>query len=185
MYKKSPLAAFILACVTVLSGCMPSMPNNIRESSSKFDGSHEYRMSPGFIYESADTFSGAQLSLGLHWSSANKELVTIFAEIQGEIINIHSSEGLQFNVDGEYIKLSSNQVTTDFESSVSNGLVAKASSKPFTVKRDVLDKILSGEKVFVKLITNAGYVEGEFTADKPSAAIRGFREFSQKIAATK
>lgn len=168
-----------------LSGCLATMPNSVSETKSTFDGTTQYKMEPGFIYENASFGSWGAFKLGLFWDTKMADNILVKAQINNNIVNIVSDEGLQFNIDGELIKLSSTDVTTDFESDIVNGVVYKNSSKNFIANKALINKLLSSKSAKVKLVTRKGFLEGDFKADKPSAAIRGFRDFMKKINSNK
>lgn len=172
----------ILLVFALLQGCGAAWPNNIKETKSTFDGSQEVLMSPGFVFRGPGAFDGADFKIGAHWSSTAPDRVSLKAEIQSVTVNIQNDDGLQFNIDGEFVKLSSHKATTDFDTEVINGNVYKSSSRPFATNLELLDRLLNGRVVMVKLVTGGGYLEGELTADKTSAAIRGLREFRSAVA---
>ena len=169
----------------LMAGCMATMPNNVSVHNSTFDGSTEVTVQPGFIYSDKGMMSYGHFMLGLHWSSSEPDLVFIKAEKPGEIINLVSEEGLMFNIDGEIVKLSSPSVTTSFDVSEYYGSVFTESSKGYIAKLSLINRLLSATDVKVKLVTGEGYMEGDFMADKPSSALRGFKEFIAKVESIK
>jgi len=171
----------VSAILLLLTGCMASMPNQITPATSNFDGSKSLTMAPAFIYESADTWSYAHFQLGLFWSSKFKDSILITAKLPNDIRNINSHEGLQFNVDGKVTKLSTDVVYTQFDADVAGGRVYTESSKPFSVSKQFIQSLLDAKSVKIKLITNKGALVGDFKADKPGAAIRGFKDFMQQF----
>jgi len=184
MRSLSQLGGVFLAVVlAAVSGCA-SAPNAIGESTSSFDGSTEYRLNPGFIYRNASTFSSGDVQLGLLWRTGMGDEVMVEAVVAQQIVNI-ASDGLLFNIDGDIIELHSDQALTDFETSRHSGMTFKSSSRWFTTDLQTIERMLGAESAKVKLVTGDGFLEGDFKADKPSAAIRGFKEFVAKVRAVK
>jgi len=171
----------LLGVFVFLTGCMAGMPNNVSQNISDFDGSRSLTMEPGFIYESADTWSYGHFQLGLFWTSKAKDAVFIKAKLPNGIANIKSHEGLQFNINGKLTKLSTKTMFTKFNTDTAGGHVYADSSKSFAVPITFIQKLLDAKTVKVKLITGNGVYAGDFKADKPSAAIRGFKAFTQKL----
>ena len=155
--------------------------NKLKVHKSTFDGSTEVTVEPGFIYSSKKFSSRGNFLLGLHWSSAAKNVVTITADVRGGFVNLYSEEGLQFNIDGEIIKLSSLSAMTDTEVSVYLGEVFKRSTKGYPVTLDFIRRLVAADDVKVKLVAQKGYLEGDFMAKKPGAAFKGFTKFLEKI----
>jgi len=169
----------------LLSSCAGHLPNDITELKSNFDNSTNYVMPPGFVYESSDFLSWGSFQLGLYWSSKYKDSLSIKARIPNEIINIESKAGLQFNIDKEVIKLNSTRAITDFNINRAGRDTYAESNKSFPATVQLLNKLIKAKSVKVKLITSKGFLEGDLKADKPSAAIRGFKEFMHKISTQK
>lgn len=174
--------SILLAIITLLlTACVPNMPNYIQQQESIFDNSIQLKMEPGFVYHGEGTFSGGDLKLGLFWNSRLKDSLWIIAEVPQKIVNIDSNEGLLFNVNDDIVTLSSKEILTDYDSKYVSGWNVKKSSNCFPSDLNFIKRILDAESVKVKLVTGDGYVEGDFKADKPSAAIRGFRDFMKKV----
>lgn len=175
------MRSLIIITFTLLTGCMASMPNTIDSATSSFDGSRQITMQPGFVYTSDDFSSWGYFKLGLTWLSKHEDKIIITAEIPNAITSINSDKGLRFNIDGQITTISSAQIFTDFDVDRIQSTTYKSSTKLFIVEKSLLDKILSASDVKVRLHTNEGYLDGDLLADKPSAAIRGFRDFSTKL----
>jgi hypothetical protein len=112
-YKMKVIVLTIM--LIALTSCMASMPNHIKQEKSSFDGSTQYIMEPGFIYESADFTSWGSFKLGLSWQSQAPDIIVVTALIPNKIINISSKNGLQFNVDGEIVVFNSNEFYTSID----------------------------------------------------------------------
>jgi len=167
--------------VSLLLGCASLMPNSISESKSNFDGSVSYKMEPGFIYADASFWSYGHFKLGLFWNNKSKDSISINVVVPSEIINIKSDEGLQFNIDGEIVKLTSSQGITDFETTETSTAVYTSSNKTFRTNVEFVRKLLSAKSVKVKLVMRDGYYEGDFKNAKPTSAVRGFKDFMVKL----
>lgn len=170
----------IIIIELLLTSCLATMPNTISEIKSSFDGKTQYEMQPGFIYSDASFGSWGSFKLGLLWNKPDKN-ITIKAVIPNKIVNISHKDGLQFNIDGQIIKLSSPDIVTDFYSDIVSGVIYKGSSISFVAEKSIVVRLLSAKTVKVRLVTRSGLMESDFKADKPSAAIRGFRDFSEKL----
>jgi len=173
-----------VALASMLIGCMAGMPNNIRQTESTFDGSTELSMEPGLVYGSTDTFSGSAIQLGLFWNTKLKDKIVITATVSG-LERIENNNSLLFNIDGEITSLSAANSLTDYEISTTGGIISDTSSKRFLTTRTFIEKLLSSQSVKVRLNLAGTYADGDFTADKASAAIRGFHSFMQRVDATK
>lgn len=179
MLRASIIAVLLLA----IAGCMPGMPGTVKESRSEFDGAKHIVMEPAHIYRSADMMSMSDFQLGLSWVSTEPENLLFSVILNNEIVNIEPRDGLQFNIDGDIIKLSSPNIGTDFDTQRlgATAMMVSTSRKDFLADRSLLEQLLSSDSVKVKLVTRKGYLEGDFKADKPSSAIRGFRDFAAKL----
>ena len=171
----------LLCLCLLLTGCMASMPNSIEEQRSNFDNSRRIVMQPGFVYENDKTLSYAYFKLGLSFVDTHPDSLIITVEIPQAVTSIDSDRGLLFNVDGVITALSTSQVFTDFDIDRVQHTTYTASSKRYLVPRSFLGKLLSADSVKVRLHTAAGFLEGDLLVDRPSAAIRGFREFAAKM----
>jgi len=171
----------LLLLIFLLSGCLPGTPNYIDNKQSSFDGSDELLMESGYVYNSHSSFSIWDIRLGLSWNSRQQEDIFIIAEVPGEIVNIRSNDGLMFNIDGKIFTLSALEELTDFDSSSDFGHNYRQSKKAFPCKIDFIRKLVEAKTAKVKLITGEGSLEGDFSVDRPGAAIRGFKDFLEKI----
>jgi len=165
----------------LLTGCMAGMPNHVTSNTSNFDGAKSLSMQPGFIYESMDTFAGGPFQLGLFWSEKYKDIIVITAKLPMEITNIQSNNGLLFNIDGKITKLSSPKLFTKFQTIRTSNTISSDSVKDFAATTQFIEKLINAKSVKVKLVTSKGVLTGDLKADKPSAAIRGFKDFMQQL----
>lgn len=171
----------LIAVSAILSGCVTGMPNQVSTATSSFDGSTEISLEPGFVYENKNLMSQGTFMLGLHWSSSEKDFVFIKAEKPGRIVSLAKEDGLQFNIDGEIIKLSSPQALTNTDVSRYYSQFFTQSARGYLAKVELLRRIVNAKDVKVKLVTAEGYYEGDLLTDKPGSAITGFREFIAKL----
>jgi len=158
-----------------LAGCVTAIPGQVHTHTSTFDGLQEVSMAPGWVSE--DTPMGpTPFQLGLHWASASPQKVAFIAVIPLEIVNIESDEGLQFNIDGKIVKLNSAQAFTDF-----GNYAGGESSKYFGADLNLVRQILKADSVLVKLITQAGYIEGNLKSPTVMSAIGNMPEFLKTV----
>ena len=164
------IALFLTAC-----GTMPGFPGYISESKSDFDGSTWLKVHPGHA-------SGC-CALGAAWNSKQPDLVQIEAVLHGEYAAIADTGGLEFNVDGRMLRLSSSGLPTQFEATRGAGSsVMRTSSKSFAIRREDFGALVKASSVKVRLNTTKGAVEGDLLRDAyGGSAIEGFRTFATKL----
>lgn len=175
---------FLLIAVFTISGCLAAiatMPNQIETQTSTFDGTKITTMEPGWVYSDESFMSMGAFQLGLRANTKVPESVVIKAVVVNDIISINSGNSLLFNIDGDIVALCSSNTFTDFETETVAGRTYSDSVREYPTDREFIKRLLSAKSVKAKLNTSKGFIEGDFTNDKPQAAIRGFRAF---IAAT-
>lgn len=172
-------AAVLMA--VLLSGCVmgPGFPGYISESRSAFDQSTQYRMEPANVNPVGGGLY-VPFNLGLVWTSGRPYELGVIAQMT-EYRNLVAEEGLQFNIDGRIVKVSSSQPLTRLRSEGSGAVSYPTSTRIYDAPRELLDNLMKAQRVVVRLHTLDGYLEGVFTEDTPTSAIRGFREFQKKI----
>lgn len=168
---------------------MASMPNHISTEIMGFDGAKVIRMEPGWVYTDNSFGSWGQFQLGLTHNSTKHDIVFMKAVVLHEIVNIESDQGLQFNVDGQKILLSSSDVTTHFDTGstdTSSGIVTSytQSAKTFVANKELIQSLLEAESVKVRLITYEGFIDGDFKTTKPQSAQTGFVKFMAQFDST-
>ena len=177
--KKIALSIFIL-CFIFVGAANAAMPGSVHTHTSEFDGTNEYTMTPGFVKTGKGMFGGQHIKLGLHRTSKMPEgEIVLTASIKG-IKNITSGESLHFNIDGEFVGFTSNDVLTDRETVPGVQGIVKAqnwSNKRYVITQDLLKRLITAEKVLIKVSFGKEYIVGTFTTDKMSSAYRGFKKF--------
>lgn len=163
---------------------MASMPNHISTEVMDFDGTKVTKMEPGWIYSSQSYGSFGRFQLGLTHNSTASDVLFMTAVLMHEIVNIESSNGLQFNIDGEKVLLSSNDIFTHFtHEEVSSGVTTeyRRSTKIFVATRELVQALLDAETVKVRLMTHDGFVDGDFKTTKALSAQNGFQAFIDRL----
>lgn len=172
-----------LLAALLLTACMGlTMPASIKQENSTFDGSTAYRMQPGFVFDSNGNYP---FQIGAHWSNRTPEIVMLRAMVRGRIIPLHNIGGLQFNIDGDIVKLNAPKTTTGVDIDRTNGVLYTDSHKDYTASRTLLERITQATSVKAKLVTNSGYLEGDLSIERSGAAMGGLRELAKKISNTK
>ncbi|MDA0780648.1 MAG: hypothetical protein PQ612_05900 [Rickettsiales bacterium] len=135
-----------------------TLPGQVKVHESSFDGSKEIKLEPVFVEK-------GWFKIGGFWNSKNPDQVNLVGEITQSIVHIESDGGLQFNIDDKITKLSSPDISTNFESDLINGASYKQSKKHFVTDIQLLKSLVDAHDVKVKLITADGYREGEINSN--------------------
>lgn len=182
MFKYKKYAICLSLALIFSQGCSSTMGgSDIEVRTSSFDNSSEISSSSKIVYENADFASIGVFNVSYFWTSRVPEYVQIWAEVPSKIVSIKSSRGLQFNIDGEIIKLDSQDILTDFKETKTLYNNYTSSRKPFLVDIEFLRKISKAESVKVKLLTSDGYREGDFKVDKMMSIYGEANKFIGKV----
>ncbi|WP_280563351.1 hypothetical protein [Chromohalobacter sp. 48-RD10] len=170
---------FLLLGLLGLTGCtaMPGMAGHVSSHQSDFDGSTQVSMEPAKV----KTGALSVVLIGADWSSKSPDRVMLTAVVPGDYERIISDEGLQFNIDGDIVKLSSDQAITDLDGEYAGGMVFRESAKTFPVKISLVERIVKADLVKIKLVTGDGYVEGRFQESDPNNAKDAIERFLAEI----
>lgn len=168
--------------VSILTACTSMMGDGKVESyKSDFDGSTKVEMQPGYVFDIGE--SSAPFSLGGRWTSDSPSKAWIIVEITsfstGGTATIKSEEGLQLNLDGEIVKISSEQKLTDIETS-GGQFDSNTSYKGFKVDLSLINEIVEADSAKVKVITSRGYKEAEIREGMGSA-LEGLERFLKEV----
>ncbi len=173
-------AKLVILGYLLLGGCA-SLPGSISESVSGFDKATEITMEPAWVQNGMN----ADIKLGLYKTSRMGTEDVILTAIVYGAHNFTSKESLEFNVDGEKIKLESIDEITKIDLVTYENTAANWSSKRYEVKKDFINKLINGKEVWVKINLSQSYVEGKFSQDNPTAARPAFKKFYERICDSK
>lgn len=163
----------ILSALLLAACSAPGMPGYVDAHVSDFDGAKEITMQPGAIKGSG---LRSPCALGAAWSTRAPNAVTIVVRLF-DYTSIDSAAGLEFNIDGQILSLTSPQEYTAVQRTRGPGYaVFRTSDKRFPMTMVDFDRMLAASSVGVRVNALAGYVEGRLV-DEPMSALRGFREF--------
>lgn len=164
------LVTTIATIALVACGSIPGSPGHISEEKSTFDGTTTISVSPGHA-------SGC-CSLGARWRSGAPDYVQIVVKMHGTYAAIQDRAGLEFNVDGQVIRLDSTGHPTRFDR---DGNI-RHSTKAFVMRRADFQRLLHAEILKVRLNTLGGYVDGDLLENAfMGSAIEGFRALNTKL----
>lgn len=174
-----------IGIVLLLSGCM-TMPGDLIESKSEFDGATEISIMPAHLPAAGDKLASF-VSMGLSRRSTMPQDEIILEVVSGIAESFAPGESLHFRIDGEKVSLKSFDELTDF--GVTSGFAGGGhyvpprsfSSKRYRIDRVFLERILSAKEVLVRLDLRKGYLEGVFSKDGWTTARPAFREFFQRV----
>lgn len=170
---------FCLVVFVFAGGCAKSQYSKIQIEHDSFTGQKVYKMNPGAV-------NGARgVLVGLRWSEEMGKLVMFDVKLNGQIENIQSQDGLQFNIDGDIVKLSSPETGTDIETWGRGVYADSRSSRRFVGSTDLLERLAISHSVKLRLVTGTGQyaITGNFSHAGEGHAMAGLREFYRKISA--
>lgn len=165
--------------VLLFSGCAAMTPGGISVKKSDFDGSTEVVMTPAYVCKEG-TFGSCMIKLGLHRTSRMPADDVVMTVMIGSLEHFSADDGVQFNIDGEIVTLSSPDREVKFEVNSNTAYIDTWAYRTYIVKKDFIKKLLDGTRVAMKVSTNKGYYEGVFSSDKPTTAKGPFGDFLQK-----
>jgi len=148
---------------------------------SAFDGSVEVTQAPGLVYSDIPAMSGYEFALGLRWRSTAAGAVDIIASIPRGAFIIDGRDGLQFNIDGEIVTLSSSDLVTRFSDADLPLGFSTSSSKRFPATLPLIERLAAARSVGVRLVLGSGHLDGRLDIEGKNAAITGFRAFLARV----
>ena len=180
-FKLSRILTFTLLGF-ILNGCasMPGMPGNIIENVSSFDGSKELTMEPAWLYDSS-------IKLSLYQNTKMNDTDVVLTAIVKGAHSFSRGKSLHFNIDGEIVSYEPIDSTTDIETSsgfYGSGMYippSNWSSKRYAINVDFIERLVSAERVIIKIDLSKSYVEGVFSSSAPTTARSPFREFHKRL----
>lgn len=170
----------MILTVFLFSGCA-SLPGGIKETVSGFDNTKEIVMEPAGVFKSYT--ESYVLMLGLYKTSKMPTDKAVLVAQLKDASNFSDKDSLQFNIDGEIVTLNSTDLFTDVETKDGGDYVGyyNVSSKRYSVDKDLIEKLINGKKVWVKLNLSKDYVEGEFSRDAIGSVRPAFKKFYEKV----
>ena len=165
---KPLLLLFVLALV---SGCI--VPGSVSVSKSNFDGSTEIHTEPAFVYDGVFT---SEIMFSLHRNSTMQPGEVILTASASK--NIADGPSLKINLDGEIVSFTSIDSTSEiFTAPVGTSRAAVRCAKRYKVDIDLLNRMMRGTNVMVRLELFRTFAEGRFSVDGASTARPAFRRF--------
>ena len=150
MNAMKAISATLLSAV-LLTGCMSTSSGlDPVTSTSGFNQNKVVDIEPHGL-----SCKNACLSMGAQWQQENPDVVYLEIESPLMLMNIFSAD---LNIDGETISLKPSQYMTNHEV---NGY-QKTSSKVFVTTKGNFEKMMSAQRVWLRVKTNHGYVEDMF-----------------------
>lgn len=143
-----------------------------RRFESQVDGVVSHQVAPGYLWEA----SGGGIKLGLLRGNSSENDQALMRVLVRALSLIESKEGVAISIDGKITKLSSPSKSTEGVMDLGYAFAEKT----FPIKKELIAAMVNGKKVFVKVVTNGGYVEGEFSSDSITTPRGGFKEFLEK-----
>lgn len=174
------MKVFGMMTLLLVFGCMPipqniaeipGMPGYINEKVSQFDDARELVMVPAW--------TDGPVRLGLFWrSTMPDDSVHVRARLKGA----HNIDVLRFNVDGEFIAFDPVDSMTNIWTEAGTRYTSPTnwSEREYEVSRQFIERIISAERVVVRLDTTQGYMEGVFSTDYQTAR-QSFRRFHSRV----
>ncbi len=135
--------------LAVLVGCSTTSGVGPDVSRSGFDGARKVNIDP---HSNACEWS-ACTGLGAQWSSATPAHAILIVSIIGEI---NAILGAKLSVDGKEYDLTVLMPSTTFNEP---GAVAKESRKAFAVPLDLIRKITTSQRTWLRVLTPEGHIE--------------------------
>lgn len=150
-------------------------PKGVSVSISNFDGTKEVTLKP-YGTSSCIGFGKTCISVGALWRSASPEVVALDLHTLGVFVNMTD---LAFNIDGQIVK--ANKATLAFDHTLTGNY--KQSFQRFIITKADFDKILSAQKVWLKVsLIGGSYIETNLINDgKTTLAREGLMRFSTEL----
>ena len=183
--------------LSLVAGCVstPSEPS-IRSAYSEFDGAQEVAMEPAWVCKDVAP-GGCSIKLGLYWRSTMlKDMVVLVALVSGEDA-FRAGGSLHFDIDGRVVSFAQMDALTELHAvggSPARGVYSPAGYAPeltipppdwstghYLFQKGILETVLNGQRVVVRVDLPTGHVEGLFSIDDAATARPGFRNFYQWV----
>lgn len=164
----------MFACLSVflLSGCGTTVGTNPKTITKGFDNSTQVTINPH------GTECGLQMVcplIGAVWQSTYPDKVILNIGIINDMVNINE---IHFNIDGEIIKLKSQQITKY----QSIGSTIHESNNSFAAEYEIVNKILNSQRTWIRVATSKGAIEGMVkNGDKDSKSYHALKRFNDQI----
>jgi hypothetical protein len=168
--------AFALLALGVLTACAtaPGTPGHVRVLAPGFEGHTEVVLEPGTVDTPGSVL--VVINLGAHWSSADPDRVLLVAQLPRRVQSIRREDGLQFNIDGELVRLTSPVEQTEF-----SGRLNSRSRRPFRAPVSLVEQLVANEGTRLRLlVSESQYYEGELN-DGANSAYRGLVNFLAEV----
>ena len=179
-----PIALFAAVAVA-LSGCATvTLPGEITEKHSSYDGITRHTMAPAYLFSpEGGITSSSTMAIGLYYAG-DKDWIFITAEVWGVAL----IQRMGIKIDGDTVELlpEGGAINTDVDiSAPSHG--ETISRARFETTPDLIRRINRANNVIIRLHTSKGFVDGDFTqVCGKSAALAmtvcdGFAKFMSEI----
>ena len=172
----------IILLFLILASCISSstIPGNINESISNYDGTKEVSIEPAWLYDSS-------IKLGLVKNTKmEKNDIVLTAVVKGTHL-ISSGESLHIRIDKKFFNFSSIDSMTDIKTTkgaYGSGIYippSNWSSKRYIITKAFLKKLINANDAWVKIELSKTYVEGRFSSNALTTAKPAFIKFYNKI----
>lgn len=152
-------------------------PGDVRTTESKFDGAKEAVMEPAWV----DT-SGS-IKLGLFKNTKMKPAEYIMRVVVSGAHNFERGKNLHVKVDDKVYSFESPDSMTNHQLDSGSAYVAATSwsSKTYVVTESLLNDMLNGKSVVVKVDLTDSYVEGNFHVGGYTTAKKNFPVFLEAV----
>nr|WP_314523813.1 hypothetical protein [uncultured Acinetobacter sp.] len=164
-----------LALATFSAFANAEEPKGVKVQTSGFDGTKEVTLKP-YGSSSCMSFSKTCISVGALWKSNLPDKVALDLHSLGKFVNMTD---LFINVDGEIVKADRVSFANDHQLTGHY----KESFQRFVIPKDVFNKILSAQKVWLKIETTSGsYIETNLIdSGKSTLALDGLKRFATQL----
>jgi len=157
-----------------------SLPWEIKETTSKFDGSTTISIGRGGMESGL-----IGMSLYRNTKMQAGEIILVVAIGGAELFGTEPS--LLIKIDGDVVELSSFDEQTKIKTSsgmLANGVLIPASnlsSKRYEVNRDFIHRLVTSKEVLIKLNLRDSYIEDDFSVGGRTSAKANFIKFLNRI----
>lgn len=164
----------------LLSGCA-GLPGQVSTTESDFDGTREVYMEPGTVNTPEALL--VTINLGAHWSSREPDTVYLIARTPHGAETIRRRDGLQFNIDGEIVKLDSSQWATEHDFELIGNVAYSSSRRAFAAPLSLVEDIAESEGTRIKLLVGQTEYRTGRLEDGVNTAYRGLLAFLDEVRA--
>lgn len=170
--KKIILAILLGITISVASA---EEPKGVKVQTSGFDGTKEVTLKP-YGSSSCMSFSKTCVSVGALWKSNLPDRVALDLHSLGKFVNMTD---LFINIDGEIVKAERVSFANDHQLTGHY----KESFQRFVISKELFDKILSAQKVWMKIETMSGtHIETNLIDNgKTTLALDGLKRFATQL----